>query len=802
MSRAALLLDALRALRRPGAQWLGPFGLALALAAALLVAWLAHSLASPDPGIHEPERVVVLDFKGNPPGNPTPWFTASPVFFGPALQRMGVPLRQVSRTSESELTLRTASGAPKAFALLVADPDLVPLFGLRALHGNLTATLARRDAVAVTTALVQQLWGALPPAQAVGRTLPLLDGRAFVIGAVMPAWDRRNPQPATEVLAGYDSLANPISVEDREWPFMINGRVYARLGEGAQAADVGAWMRAAMLANPRIKQLPPEWTSGREAAYFRGLPLTELPFAGEAGEQRRSRLHALGAAAALLVLLAAVNGANLRAADLLRRQRETALRRSLGARPAALFALWLVEALGPALLAALAAWLMAWWVAPWLATWLGVWMTDQPPLPLVLGLLALSLLLAPLQLLLPASLALRQPLAPALQGRSGGEGPAGRRLRQGLLVLQLVGALLLLALTGVLMQQHRHLLHADRGYVAENRVVLQGLAGSKPHTELIEALIHLPQVQAWAWGDALPTGSWIDRLEGFRGPAGQELPLRSNQVGPSFFRTWGMRLLAGDPMQGAQGEARVVLDAQAARLLGFASPQAAVGQLLQGGGAFMKAGATSYRVVAVVADLRFEAGRLPSQPKLFHLKEGPFQLLTLQGRDIAALEQAVHDTWQRLRPALLRGVERASEQRAQAYSEERRLTGLLAVVAGLALVVALLGAQALVADTLRRRRREIVLHRLHGAGRLAIATRLLRELATPLALSLLLAPPLAAWLGWQHLQQYADRVALLPGLSVPIAAACALLLPVLLLTLAQQICEALALQPVEALQDN
>ena len=501
-----LLTDALRALRRPWGQWLAPAALALALAAALLVAWLAQTLASPDPSLPAPERIVLLDFKGNPPGQPTPWFTASPVFFGPALQRMGVPLQHIARVSEESLILRSRSGAPQRATLLVADPALQPLFGLQALQGDLTATLARRDAVAITTRLAQQLWGDAPPAQVLGRSLPLLDGRALVVGAVLAVPDPRSPLPMMELLAGYDSLANSRTPEQREWPFMINGRVFARLMPGTQAEQVGPWMRAAAMAHPAISQLPPEWTKGREAAFFRGLPLLELPFAGEANELRWQRVQALGAAAALLLLLAAINGTNLRAAELLRRQAETALRRSVGAQRRDLLLLWAAEAIGPALLAAGAAVLLSWWLAPWLAQWLGVWLPELPPWPLLAATVGLSVGFSVLQVLLPAPLALRQAPARALQARTAGEGPWGRRLRQGLLSLQLLGALLLVALSGVLMQQHQHLLRADRGYAPEHRLVLDGLADGEPPTALIDALTHLTQVRDCAWVDSLPTG--------------------------------------------------------------------------------------------------------------------------------------------------------------------------------------------------------------------------------------------------------------------------------------------------------
>ena len=39
----------------------------------------------------------MLDFKGNPPGEPSPWFGAVPVAFGPLLKARHAPLDLISR---------------------------------------------------------------------------------------------------------------------------------------------------------------------------------------------------------------------------------------------------------------------------------------------------------------------------------------------------------------------------------------------------------------------------------------------------------------------------------------------------------------------------------------------------------------------------------------------------------------------------------------------------------------------------------------------------------------------------------
>ncbi|WP_349742135.1 FtsX-like permease family protein [Roseateles cavernae] len=803
----ALLLDALRGLRsRRAGVAVAVVGLGLALAACLLTGLVALGLSDPAPGIPEPERLVILDFKGNPPGMPSPWFTRSPVAFATLLRQRQLPLEVIARAGQNWLDTRV-QGIMRPLVIQLIDPELAPLLGLQALHGDLDATLRRRDAIALTPAMVRQLWGELPPPQALGRSLDL-EGRVMTVTAIVPEHDPRGPLWAHEALAGYESQANSMSEQDREAIFMMNGRVFVRLGPGVSAAQLGPWMREAFLASPGYQKLPPEWRTGREAAFFRGLPLLALPFEGEDNEMRWQALAGIGAASLLLLLMAALNLLSLQSAALLQRQRETALRRSLGAGGAQLLRLWATE-LGLLLLASGAlALLLAWWMAPLLSGALGLDprhpVADPIPLRALLGLSGVLALLLPLTLALPAWAALKRAPAPALQGRTASEGPWGRRLRQGLLALQLGGALLLLALTGVLGLQQRHLMEADRGYALENRLYLglnvnpERLPDLQP---LIAALDSHPAVRRWAFSSMRPArdlGPGTQEL--YVGAERRQQVLRVNTVSASFFATYGMGLLAGQvPKAPDEGETRVVLDAKAARALGFATPQAAIGALVEGGGDFMQAGGKPRRVVAVVGDVNLESAREPARPQAFVLSEAPQWDITVHGDDLAALQQALEQIWQRHGPKIRHTIERVDRQRAEAYELEERLTVTLAIVAGLAVVVAMLGAYALVADTLRRRRTEIVLRRLHGAGDAAIAAQVAGEFAWPLLIAALLGLPLAALLGGLYLGGFADRVASLPGLVLPLALAAAALLVVTGLAAARHLRLALRLRPVEAL---
>lgn len=807
-----LLLDAVRSLNaRRQSSIVTVGGLTFAMTACLLLALLAIALSDPDPSVPDPDHVVLLDFKGNLPGQPNSWFTGSPVSFAEMLKDRRAPLDLISRVSSNGLDIDIEGRTQPAY-LLIADPDVVPLLGLKALHGDLRQTLFEHDGIAITTDLLRKLWGDLPADQALGRRIES-HGISYQVTAVIPNTDPRTPFWEANPLAGnamamvgYDSQGNLQSDDDRKAIYMVNGRVFARLRANISVDQVGGWMREAFIANPLYATLPVEWKQGREAAFFRGVTLTRLPFEGPDNTLRWQLLGAAAAASSLLLLLASLNSMNLLAASLLQRQRETAIRQSLGANSSRLVRLWGCEVVLPLFAAGAAALLLTWWLAPTVSNWMGLSpayrMGDPLPLRSVLGLAIIVLVLAPLTLSFPAWLALRRAPAPALQGRTASEGPSGRRVRQGLLAVQLGGALLLLTLAGVLASQQQYLLHTDRGFDTRNRLCLGVLVNPDqvPNMDaFLAALGRHPAVLNWALSEGAPARDTQGQIETHVSPSQHKTVLRLTIVSPSFFDTYGMTLLAGTPQMGS-GEVHMVIDAKAAKLLGFASPQAAVGAQLRGGGGFLQEGTELRRVVAVVKDVKLESARDAALPQAFLLSDKPQWDISIHGTDLSKLRQAVSELWKAYGPPLVYDIQSADEQRASVYRQEEQLTSMLAAIALLAVGVAMLGAYTLVADTLRRRRTELVLHRLHGAANFDITRQVTSEISTPLLVAAIVFLPLAAWLGTRYLATFVDRVGYTGGLLVPMLAASAATLCITALASLFHVRQALRLQPIEALR--
>ena len=808
----AVLRDALRDVRSRGrATAVAVAGLTIGLAACLLVALFAIALAAPDPDVRDPERTIMLDFKGNPPGEPSPWFAASPVAFAGLLKDHHAPLDLVSRMAWGGMEF-ALDGRTNPALLLAVDPDIVEVLNLHALAGDLRATLSRPDTIAITEELMHKLWGRVAPADVLGRRVES-HGRWYTVTAVVPDTPPTSPLYGATPLVGramamsnFDSPANEMRPVDRDAVYFITGRVFARLRPGTSVSQVGGWMHDAFVDSAGYRALPSDWKTNREAAFFRGVTIADLPFDGPPNEQRWQALGVTGAASALLLVLAALNAVSLQAAHMQQRQRETALRRGLGATAPHLVVLWSLEAALPIAAAAGAALLIAWWVAPSIANWVGLPaelpLADPLPWRAIAGLAAAAVAQLALVVALPAWRALGRVPAAALQGRTASEGPWGRRTRQGLLGVQL-GGVLLLSLAGTLALQQHHVLHIDHGFETRDRLVLR-METEPFHVPALDpfaaALSNSPAIRHWSYSFLMPASDVDDlgQREILTSADGHEVQARLSTVGAAFFDTYGMTVLAGKPAF-AEGANHVVIDARTARLLGFATPQAAIGALVRGGGEYLQAGTAERRIVAVVRDVRLESARSAPRPQVFWLTDSPQWVVSATGPDPKALWTAVDDAWKTHGLKIPYQLAWADDQRADVYRQEAQMTATVAVVALLAVGVAMIGAYAMVADTLRRRRTELVLHRLHGAGDAAIARQVAGEFGLPLLVAASIALPLAAWLGARYLDGFQDRVTWLPGLAAPLAGALAATLLVTALACLRHVRQALALQPVEAL---
>ncbi len=648
---------------------------------------------------------------------------------------------------------RTAAGM-QSIPILGVSAGFPAVFGLRAAEGDLAQALSRPDAVALTYDTALRTLGTR---LALGRTLQL-DGKTFTVAALL------DEPPATGTLAygalfGLGSNLIPQGFRhylETTWG-SATGYLYARLAPGADPAPLQAYLQHGFDTSPLVRGMPDvmRGLKGRKATDVALVALPDLYFdrdllgrPGSTAHGDRQVVLGLAAVGFLVLVLACANYVNLAGVRAVRRQPEIALRKVLGAGAGRIVAQFMAEALVMALLATLLGLLFAWLLLPTFAAMLDRPLETMMTPAAVLAALLLGAGTGLVAGLYPAWIALGMRPAEALGTRHEQETAAGLWLRRALTVLQLTVAMSLTAGTLAIAWQTRFASAADPGFDPAPLLVVElsnALRNSSQGRQLREALRHLPGVAGVAYSENAVGSVFAGSNSGYRRPGGADVVLVGRNVSTDFFDVYGIRAVAGrafDPKLEQDGNVNaVMLNAAGARALGFATPAAAVGQIVtytDGGKEFAP------RVIGIAPDLRHESLREKPQPMIYK-NSLLASTLTIRARgDMNRLQELALEQYRRFFPNDLPVVRPAASYLAESYRQDLRLAQMLGAASLVAILLSAFGIYVLSAYNVQRRAREIVLRKLFGAGRAAIARLLGREFAVLLAAGAIIGLPPAA----------------------------------------------------------
>jgi cell division protein FtsX len=772
-------------------------GLSVGFAACFLLFGFVEFCLNYDSSVPDNDRVVVVKQRIN-------------VFPRPEWQAWAfLPLRDVALASgmvaEASIakpidTPLRAGNALLAVNLQVVDPAFRTMFGVATLDGDLNAALTQPDGIALTRAGAQKLFGNGP---VLGQTVKI-DGTVLQVRALL-ADPPANSSQLYEALIGTGSSA----WQERETAISKWGRgvVYMKLKPGASMSTLAALLQEASEKSPlnqRVKNGPMgKGLNGRNVADVALLPLRDAYFDEDllnsrAAEQhgQRSSVFGLAAGGLLILLLAAINYINLATVRTLRRQREIGIRKLLGASAPRLARQFLSEAALTTLLSAVAGLMLAWLLLPVFSDLVNRPLTGMfTPLRCAMA-LAFGLLIGVLAGAYPAWLAQHALPGPALAGRGNSETAAGLWVRRVLTVLQFSSAMALSATALAVSWQTYFASHASPGFDPANLLVLDlpgDEVGRPAAAAFIEQLKRMPRVEGVSAISEAVGRDGMKLINTIATKDGNEIPLEAKFVSPNWFDVNRLHAEYGrlfnpahDPNDDKDLDG-VVVNAAAALALGYATPQAAVGQVLPGGA----------QIVGIAPDIRFHGLRNPSKAILYRSR--PASVLTIRTSD--SLDTAfseIEPLWRRQFPNAIMEMKTQQSVLAERYATDARLTRILAVTSLTAIALAAFGIYVLSAYSVQRSRREIVMRKLHGAGRIDIALMMGREFSTLVGAGALVGLPLAAVAIQRYLASYTDRA---PIGGWTLAAALLLAALVALLATTRHTLTALRMSPALALRD-
>jgi putative ABC transport system permease protein len=735
-------------------------GLAVGFCACfLLLGYVSHSL-SYDRHVPEREHIYRLMQRWNITASGDGWGNSASLPARDGAIASGVPLLAsafIRRDIDVKAAGARATNQVQTIKLAVVDPDFRNIFQPRVLAGDLAAALARPDALALSRETAVKLFGSEPgPNAAVGKTVQV-GGRPYQIMAVL------EDQPAATTLP-YEALAGTAtSIWNQEYRQLVttnwgssHGPVYIKLQSGAQAQTVTDAVRRAMLASNFYHRMTPEQVAalnGHDLIDFRLGPLPGAYLDPDVRDQSethgdRKMIFGLAAVAVLILVLAATNYVNLATVRTLRRQREIAVRKVLGAGAGAVSRQFLAESVLVCLIATAIGLLLAWLLLPVFSD-LVQRRLDRMFTPVSLGLsLLLGALVGALAGAYPTWSALKVRPTSALSGRGNAETAGGLWLRRVLTVLQFATAMGLTGMTLAVAWQTRYASSLDPGFDPGPLLVLRTSDDMRNANvrAFRDALARLPGVSAVAETD-MPITINMNSTS-LQRDGGAPININWFQVSPEFFGVYGLKPVSGrlyDPARDkATDEDKVVINEAGVRMFGFASAQDAIGKTVR-----QPDGKDPMQVVGVAPDIRHRSARDAMQPTVYFLGQRTGTFTVRSTGDLETVQRAIEEMWPRWFPNDMLDVQRVSSSFALNYADDLRLAKLLAASSVIATAIAAFGIYVLAAYSVQRRAREIVLRKLYGAGNVAVGRLVMREFLVLIGAGALLGLP-PAWLAMQH----------------------------------------------------
>ncbi|MDQ2878215.1 MAG: transporter, partial [Pseudomonadota bacterium] len=507
------------------------------------------------------------------------------------------------------------------------------------------------------------------------------------------------------------------------------------------------------------------------------LPLADVHLAPPGS---KLTVTTLGLVGLLTLLIAVINYVNLATARAGLRSREVAMRKVLGGSRAVLIRQFLGEAIATAGAAALFGLALAELALPVVNAAGGTALSIDylTSVPLLVG---IALLVGVGAGLYPAMVLSRFPAASVLaSARTPGGGRTGAKLREGLVIAQFALAIAFLIGTGVLFAQTAHVRNTDLGFRREGMIIVPGLElrdlSDAQRAAIMTAYRALPMTVSATIADTAPADTSYQNSSTMYRPgqnASTAPSITQITTGTDWFATYGARLVAGrlldtrhrsdDVGLGRLNVANVVINRSAVTALGFASPQAALGQTVLVG----DVGDTTYprTVVGVIDDLRFYSPRKKVGGWMYEYQSTPFvsTVATVRYRgDQQAALNALRDTWHQLAPQVPFSAKTIDQNLAPYYKADDHAARLFAIGAVLAVLIGCVGLWGLASFNTQRRIKEVGIRKTLGASSSDIVKLLVGQFLRPVLIANVVAWPLAFFAMRTWLAGFDDRIALSP----------------------------------------
>lgn len=651
-----------------------------------------------------------------------------------------------------------------------ASANFFHLFSFPLLHGNSEKALAEPYSVVISEAMQEKYF---PQGDALNKTLVMGDSLSFIVTGVM-ANIPGNSHIQADMLISFTTFENlnPNFSYNDGWG-NINMRNYVLLKEGADINNLAT--KAKNIYMDRVGEQMKNWGV---SAYVEFEPMSKIYLETKSGNGMGpvgsiERVYLLSGIAGFVILLACINFINLATARSVYRAKEVGLRKVVGSTRRGLIAQFLSESFVLTVLSLFLALVFIGLVLPFFNQLLGksYQLLSLTHVSIISGVIVLVFLVSLLAGYYPALIMSSLRPVEVLKGKMQSS-KRGVQLRRSLVIFQFVISVALVAGTLVVIDQLNYMQQQALGFDKDQVLVINAARINVQHPTTFETfknqLKELASVEDVTYTNALPgSPGWRGQVAFAEGKTGDDaISVEYMAVDENYINTLNLELISGNNFN-VQRQAELndglILNETAVSLFGWSSPQEAIGKKITS-----PSRQPEGTVIGVVKDYHQFGLQEKIGPMTMDYAPDNSYLYAVRykAEDTKALISDVTTLWKSTFSGYDFDYFFLDENFEKQYQAEQRLASVLALFAGITIVIALIGLLGLVSFMVVARTKEIGVRKVLGADILSITRLLSKEFVMLVIVANLIAFPLVWFVATEWLQGFAFRMTLNPLLFV------------------------------------
>jgi putative ABC transport system permease protein len=699
--------------------------------------------------------------------------------------------------------------AIKQRGFLYADSSFLPMMGYPMVHGDASTALAAPFTAVISEKFAQLYFG---KEEALGKFLRLQDddfnNELVKITGVfkdLPA----NTHLKFDVLFSYETLFSRFEEAraryDQSWQ-RKDMYTFIKVRSGVLPSTLEAKFDAI------IRQYKPGLKEKNQRDVLALQPLHDIHLTSNLAEEPEQNgdqriVSFLALIGIFVMIIAWINYVNLSTAKAMERAREVGVRKVMGAFKVHLIRQFLIESALINLLAAFIAFLIVFISLSAFNTLTGIPfkfndITEDWFISLLVILWIGGTLLSGLY---PAFVLASFKPVTVLKGKLKNS-ISGIYLRKGLVVMQFMASVALIAATLIVYRQLDFMMNKDLGMNIDQVLVVERPGISSRDRQAYNSAVDVfrnevkksPTISAVALSVTIPgkQREFKVGVKPYGSPDDKLVTLRANSMDYSFMDVFKMKLLAGRTFSEdhpLDQDTSVIISETSARLLGY-QPEDAIGQTLtidQWGWAPI--------IVGVVNDYHQVSLKKSLDPMIFYCTNynGEYYSMRVNTAELSGTTAHVNAAWEKAFPGNPFEYFFLDDFFSRQYENEQKFGKLFSTFSILAVIVGCLGLFGLSAYTATQRTKEIGIRKALGSSSQGIFVLLSKEYIKLIVFSIVLATPMV----WYFMQTWIESFPYRTDISFEIfLTAGILVLLISILTVSFQTIRASRTNPIDSLR--